>query len=175
MDENAVPAGPNGDATRSIKSAGQRSLRRRLVLLLIAVRSRTSQSPSAGDARFATAFPQPQQGLIRFDAPAPPCRSRTELAPVPPAAVALDGVWASSAPASGAVAPLDDDAFLHELVAGGDQPLFSYGDFFAGLQPQDRALELSACYFPNMAEMWGAAAAADHAHAKPQGLCNTLM
>jgi transcription factor MYB, plant len=115
----------------------------------------TTSSSSGGDG-----FPHPQ-GLIRFDAP--PCRSPTELAPVPPASAA--GVWGS--------APALDDVFLPEL-GGGDQ-LFSYGDFFGGLQPQqDRALELSACYFPNMAEMWGGGAA-DQAHAKPQGHYNTLM
>ncbi|GJN15154.1 hypothetical protein PR202_gb02047 [Eleusine coracana subsp. coracana] len=130
----------------------------------------TSSGGGSGDGFFA-AFTQPQ-GLIRFDAP--PCRSPTELASVPPATTAMDGaggVWAS-APAGDAMAM--DDVFLSELVGGGDT-LFSYGDFFGGLQPQDRAFELSACYFPNMAEMWGAAAAGDHAHAKPQGLCNTLM
>uniref|UniRef100_A0A0A9HGT3 Uncharacterized protein n=1 Tax=Arundo donax TaxID=35708 RepID=A0A0A9HGT3_ARUDO len=118
----------------------------------------SSSSSSGGDARFA-AYTQPPD-LIHFDAPPAPCRPQvTELAmPVPPAAVALDAVAAL------------DDVFLPELV-GGDQ-LFPYGDFYGGLQ--DRALELSACYLPNMAEMWGAAAAADHAHAQPQGLCNTL-
>ncbi|XP_062181480.1 transcription factor RAX2-like [Phragmites australis] len=128
----------------------------------------SSVTSSSGDVRFAMySQPQPQtQGLIHFDAP--PCKPQTELAPVPPAAIALDGtggVWASE-PASHAVAL--DDVFLPELV-GGDQ-LFPYGDFFGGLQ--DRTLELSACYFPNMAEMWGAAS--EHAHAKPQGLCNTM-
>jgi transcription factor MYB, plant len=127
--------------------------------------SSVTTSSSGGGNGFFAAFPQPQ-GLVRFDAP--PCRSPTELAPVPPASAGLDaagGVWGS--------APALDDVFLPEL-GGGDQ-LFSYGDFFGGLQPQqDRALELSACYFPNMAEMWGGGAA-DQAHAKPQGLCNTLM
>jgi transcription factor MYB, plant len=120
----------------------------------------TISSSSGGDGFFAT-FPQPQQGLIRVRFDAPPSRSPTELQPVPPATAGLDGVWAAAAM---------DDALLPELV-GGDQ-MFSYGDFFGGLQPQDRALELSACYFPNMmAEVWGVAA--DQAHAKPQGLCNT--
>ena len=128
----------------------------------------SSVTSSSGDARFAAYPPQPQaqqhQGLIRFDAP----RS-TELAPVPPVAQLGGAAWASPAAASGAVAALDDDVFLPDLVGGGAvEQLFPYGDFYAGLQ--DRALELSACYFPNMAEMWGAAAS----DAKPQGLCNTL-
>ncbi|OEL30742.1 Transcription factor MYB36 [Dichanthelium oligosanthes] len=132
----------------------------------------SSITSSSGDVRFA-GYPQPQaaqhQGqMMRFDAPAPQRRQNTELAPVPPATVAqLDGsasggVWALSAAAL-------DDVFLPDLIGGGEQ-LFPYGEFFGGLQ--DRAqLELSACYFPNMAEMWGAAAS----DAKPQqGLCNTL-
>ena len=129
----------------------------------------SSVTSSSGDARFAAYPPQPQaqqhQGLIRFDAP----RS-TELAPVLPVAQLGGAAWASSsAAAGGAVAALDDDVFLPDLVGGGAvEQLFPYGDFYAGLQ--DRALELSACYFPNMAEMWGAAAS----DAKPQGRCNTL-
>ncbi|XP_062232078.1 transcription factor MYB87-like [Phragmites australis] len=129
-----------------------------------------SSSSSSGDVRFAV-YRQPQAqppGLRHFDAP--PCKPQTELAPVPPTTVALDGtggVWAS-APASDAVGL--GNVFFPEL--GGGNQLFPYGDFFGGLQ--DRALELSACYFPNMAEMWGAAAASDHAHAKPQSLCNPL-
>ncbi|KAL6848627.1 hypothetical protein ACP4OV_021210 [Aristida adscensionis] len=124
----------------------------------------SSVTSSSGDARFVGAYPQPQAqaGFAHFDAP-PTCGAQTELAPVPPAAGG--GEWAP--------APALDDVFLSEL-AGGEQ-LFPYGGElfgagFGGLQ--DRALELSACYFPNMAEMWGAAAS-DHA-AKPQGLCNTL-
>ncbi|PAN18246.1 hypothetical protein PAHAL_3G188800 [Panicum hallii] len=127
----------------------------------------SSVTSSSGDARFAAYPPPPQaqqhQGLIRFDAP-----RTTELAPVPPVAQLGAAVWAPCAAASGAVAALDDDVFLPDLVTGGGEQLFPYGDFYAGLQ--DRALELSACYFPNMAEMWGAAAS----DAKPQGLCNTL-
>ncbi|CAN6336877.1 unnamed protein product [Urochloa humidicola] len=123
-------------------------------------------SSSSGDARFAAAaYPPPQQhhqGLMRFDAPQ---RGRqTELAPVPPPAAAQladGGAWAAA---------LDDDVFLPDLVGGGEQ-LFPYADFFfGGMQDRAAALELSACYFPNMAEMWGAAS-----DAKPhQGLCNTL-
>ncbi|CAN6332090.1 unnamed protein product [Urochloa humidicola] len=125
----------------------------------------SSVTTSSGDARFAAAYtPPPQQGLMRFGAP-----QQTELAPVPPTAAAQvvdGGAWASSA------AALDDDVFLQDLVGGGEQ-LFPYADlFFGGMQEQDRAaaLELSACYFPNMAEMWGAAS-----DTKPQqSLCNTL-
>ncbi|KAL6620655.1 hypothetical protein ACP70R_035794 [Stipagrostis hirtigluma subsp. patula] len=119
-------------------------------------------SPSV-DARFATCprppAQQPQAGLIRFDAPAP-CVPRAELAPVPAATVG--GEWAS--------APALDDVFLSEL--GGGELLFPYGgDLFGGFGGlQDRALELSACYFPNMAEMWGAA----DAKPQPHGLCSTL-
>jgi transcription factor MYB, plant len=124
--------------------------------------SSSSVAISGGDGFFAT-LPQPQQGLIRFDAQ--PSRSPTQLQPVPPPTAGLDGAWA----AAGAM----DDALLSEL--GGGEQMFSYGDFFGGLPPQDRALELSACYFPNMmAEMWGGAAAGQ-SHAKPQGLCNTLI
>jgi myb proto-oncogene protein len=67
-----------------------------------------------------------------------------------------------------------DDVFLPDLVGAGEQ-LFPYGDFLFG-GPQDRAAleQLSACYFPNMAEMWGAAAAATSDAKPPQGLCNTL-
>ncbi|RLN29841.1 transcription factor RAX2-like [Panicum miliaceum] len=122
----------------------------------------SSVTSSSGDGRFAAYPPQQHQGLIRFDAP-----RTTELAPVPPVAQLGGAAWAPSAAASGAVAALDDDVFLPDL-GGGVEQLFPYGDFYAGLQ--DRALELSACYFPNMAEMWGAAAS----DAKPQGLCNTL-
>ncbi|RCV16645.1 hypothetical protein SETIT_3G154700v2 [Setaria italica] len=137
----------------------------------------SSVTSSGGDVRFAAYPPQHHQGLtMRFDAPAPQRRQQhTELAPVPPAAAvaqldATSGVWARQpAPASDAVAAALDDVFLPDLVGGGEQ-LFPYGDFFGGLQDR-AALELSACYFPNMAEMWGAAAASD---AKPQGLCNTL-
>ncbi|CAN6345941.1 unnamed protein product [Urochloa humidicola] len=135
----------------------------------------SSVTTSSGDARFAAAAYTPQQQhqqeLMRFDAPGnQQRRQQTELAPVPPAVATQQlvdgGVWASSA------AALDDDVFLSHLVGGGEQ-MFPYADlFFGGMQEQDRAaaLELSACYFPNMAEMWGAAS-----DAKPQqGLCNTL-
>ncbi|CAL4894757.1 unnamed protein product [Urochloa decumbens] len=120
----------------------------------------SSVTSSSSDARFAAAA-YPPQGLMRFDAPQR--RQQTELAPVPPAAV--DG---------GAWAALDDDVFLPDLVAGGEQ-LFPYADFFGGMHDRAAALELSACYFPNnMAEMWGAAAAASDAKPQQQGLCNTL-
>ncbi|EES18637.1 transcription factor RAX1 [Sorghum bicolor] len=134
----------------------------------------SSVTSSSGDVRFGAAYtepqPQPQHpgGLIRFDAP------RTELAPVPPAVGAqLDGAWSTP------VAPALDggDVFLPELIGGGEQ-LFPYGgDFFGGLLQDSRALEqLSACYFPNMAEIWGATAAvaAPDGNCKPPGLCNTL-
>jgi myb proto-oncogene protein len=113
----------------------------------------------------------PQQQFIRFDAPpaAAAAASPTDLAPVPPPATVTadgDGGWASDALSL-------DDVFLGELTAG--EPLFPYAELFsgfAGAAPDSKAtLELSACYFPNMAEMW---AASDHAYAKPQGLCNTL-
>ncbi|CAL4909463.1 unnamed protein product [Urochloa decumbens] len=127
----------------------------------------SSVTSSSGDARFAAAYtPQQhqQQGMMHLDAPQR--RQQTELAPVPPATVD-GGAWAAAA--------LDDDVFLPDLVAGGEQ-LFPYADlFFGGVQDRaTAAMELSACYFPNnMAEMWGAAAAASDA--KPQqGLCNTL-
>jgi myb proto-oncogene protein len=119
--------------------------------------------------RFGAAYtePHPQHhgGLIRFDAP------RTELAPVPQAVAAqLDGAWTPAA------AALDGgDVFLPLPELGGEQ-LFPYGDFFGGLLQDSRALEqLSACYFPNMAEIWGATAAvAPDGTYKPPGLCNTL-
>ncbi|XP_006654754.2 transcription factor RAX1-like [Oryza brachyantha] len=132
----------------------------------------SSVTSSSGDACFATTmYPQPTtspQQYIRFDAPA--AASQTELPPVPPTAtVTPDGCnWASTE--AGAVSL--DDVFLGELTAG--EQLFPYADLFSsftGLPESKANLELSACYFPNMAEMW---AASDHAHAKPQGLCNTL-
>ncbi|XP_066360529.1 transcription factor RAX1-like [Miscanthus floridulus] len=128
----------------------------------------SSVTSSSGDVRFGAAYTEPQHpgGLIRFDAP------RTELAPVPPVVAAqLDGAW--STPAAAALDGGDMFLPLPELGGGGEQ-LFPYGDFFAGLQ--DRALEqLSACYFPNMAEIWGATAAvAPDGNGKPPGLCNTL-
>lgn len=118
---------------------------------------------SSGDVRLGAAYtepPPPRQhagaGFVRSDAP------RTELAPVP-AVAHLDGAcW----PAAAAL-----DALLPEL--GGEQLFpYGYGDFFGGLQ--DRALEqqLSSCYFPNVAEIWGAAAVAPDG--KPPGLCNRL-
>jgi transcription factor MYB, plant len=118
-------------------------------------------SSSSGDVRLGAAYtepPPPRQhaGLVRSDAP------RTELAPVP-AVAHLDGAcW----PAAAAL-----DVLLPEL--GGEQLFpYGYGDFFGGLQ--DRALEqqLSSCYFPNVAEIWGAAAVAPDG--KPPGLCNRL-
>nr|CAB3464524.1 unnamed protein product [Digitaria exilis] len=145
-----------------------------LALSPAASASSSVTSSSSGDVRFA-AYPSQQQhhqqGLMRFDAPQRTTK-QTELAPVTELTqldVTGGGAWASSAAASGAaVAELEDDVFLPGLVGGGEQ-LFPYGDFFGGMM-QDRALELSACYFLNMAEMWGAAAS----DAKPQGLCNTL-
>lgn len=142
----------------------------------------SSVTSSSGDACFApaattttTMYPPPttppQQQFIRFDAPpaAAAAASPTDLAPVPPPATVTadgDGGWASDALSL-------DDVFLGELTAG--EPLFPYAELFsgfAGAAPDSKAtLELSACYFPNMAEMW---AASDHAYAKPQGLCNTL-
>ncbi|KAJ1263983.1 hypothetical protein BS78_09G228400 [Paspalum vaginatum] len=129
----------------------------------------SSVTSSSGDVRFGALYttepppPQAGQGIVRFGAGAP--RADHQLAPVPSAAQLDAGVWTTAA------AQLDDDVFLAGLGGGGEQ-LFPYygGDFFGGLQLQDRALELSACYFPNMAEMWGAAAS----DAKPQGLCDTL-
>ncbi|KAL5231846.1 hypothetical protein ABZP36_030622 [Zizania latifolia] len=123
----------------------------------------SSVTSSSGDACFATTMyppaPAPQPQLIRFDAPAAP--PQTELAPVPPPAnvTAYGPSWASATEAGGV--PLDDDVFLPEL-AGGEQ-LFPYGDLFTGFagQPDKATFELSACYFPNMAEIWGTA-------------CNTL-
>nr|CAB3460781.1 unnamed protein product [Digitaria exilis] len=140
-----------------------------LALSPAASASSSVTSSSSGDVRFATYPSQQQQhhqqGLMRFAAPQRTTK-QTELAPVTEL-TQLDvtgggGAWASSA------AELEDDVFLPGLVGGGEQ-LFPYGDFFGGMM-QDRALELSACYFPNMAEMWGAAAS----DVKPQGLCNTL-
>jgi len=94
-----------------------------------------------------------------------------ELAPVPPVAQLAGAVWPLSAATSGVVAVLDDYAFLPDLSGGGGgvEQLFPYAEFYTGLQ--DWALELSACYFPNMAEMWDAAAST----AKQQGLYNALI
>jgi len=92
-----------------------------------------------------------------------------ELAPVPPVTQLGGAVWPLYAAASGVMAALDDYAFLPDLGGGGVEQLFPYAEFYTGLQ--DWALELLACYFPNMAEMWGAAAST----AKQQGLYNALI
>uniref|UniRef100_A0A0D9WJH3 Uncharacterized protein n=1 Tax=Leersia perrieri TaxID=77586 RepID=A0A0D9WJH3_9ORYZ len=135
----------------------------------------SSVTSSSGDAcSFAatnTIYPPaaPASQLIRFDAQPLPPASQTEFAaPVP-----LN---------DGGVLSLDD-VFLSELTAG--EPLFPYAELFSGfadlplpvpvVPEKAAAMELSACYFPNMAEIW---AASDHSHghghAKPHGLYNTL-